>query len=166
MNGIDRREIETQAPKHSRQILRTGCMQHSFFALTNAKEVLNHQEEGSLQRFLLRTGRLGYLVWPIYCNRYEVASSDFWRRLKDDLSVRNGLRLLCCVGSPGELHFVGLLANFASDQIEIFDPMRDSSMMVRFDEFLRLKFYRDAFEIHCIDSGIIDEYPVQDEAHG
>ena len=67
---VSRQQLQAHQIRHSRQQPHVGCIQHSFYALTGAADILLTQNDGSEYRFMLRAQYLGYLLWPLYCNQF------------------------------------------------------------------------------------------------
>jgi hypothetical protein len=159
--AVSRQQLRTHQIRHSQQQPGVGCIQHSFYALTGAGEILQHQHDGSEYRFMLRAQQAGYLLWPLYCNQFTPADHPFWRSLRD--KAVNGpqceYRLLVTIKPGPRQHVFGMAADFHRDTLVISDPGHNALATMTFEEFLRHHHYPHALEVLCVDSGEINDYP-------
>jgi len=135
-----------------------GCIQHTFYALTGENEILAHQDEGSPQRFLLRAQDAGYLLWPLYCDRFAEAGPSFWNALKKDCQDETDVRLMVTIKPTIREHVFGVQANFKNGDMIVTDPGMQALLRFTFDQFLQHPDYPRALEVLCVDSGVIDDY--------
>lgn len=131
-------------------------MYHSFLSLTGERELLRHECEGSPQRFLIRAGKLGYLVWPLFSNRFEPATEKFWWSLKGACKGETDVRLLLTLKRDD--HVVGLQADFKNGKMVICDPGKGDLQSFDFPAFLKHPDYPEVLEVLCVDSGKIEDY--------
>lgn len=164
---VSRQQLQAHQIHHSQQRPNVGCIQHSFYALTGAAKILCHQREGSEYRFMLRAHQAGYLLWPLFCNRFVPADQAFWGQLRNE--ARRGLqweyRLLVTIKPGVDEHVFGLAANFHTDHLVVSDPMQSASVTMDFQGFLNARipgtqyYYHHSLEVLAIDSGEINDYP-------
>lgn len=164
---VSRQQLQAHQIRHSRQQPHVGCIQHSFYALTGAADILLTQNDGSEYRFMLRAQYLGYLLWPLYCNQFAETDQAFWRQLRN--KAVNGreweYRLLVTIQPGPQQHVFGISANFHRDIIIISDPMQNALAQMNFQEFLARQIpgtqfhYHHALEVLSVDSGDPNDYP-------
>jgi hypothetical protein len=163
---VSRQQLLAHQICHSRQQPNVGCIQHSFYALTGAADILLNQNDGSEYRFLLRAQYLGYLLWPLYCNQFAAADQAFWRQFRD--KAVNGreweYRLLVTIQPGPQQHVFGMSANFHRDNLIVSDPMQNALAPMGFQEFLNRQipgtqfYYHHALEVLSVDSGEPNDY--------
>lgn len=96
------------------------------------------------------------MIWPLYCNRFEPATEQFWQSLKKECQSETDVRLL--VTLKRDNHVVAVQADFKTGNMVICDPGKDNLQPLDFSKFLNHPDYPKALEVLCVDSGKIEDY--------
>ena len=156
--GIQRKQLHDVPIRHLRQSdPSTGCMYYSFSSLSGEKSLLKYQNDNSENRFMLRVQNLGYLLWPLYSNRFEVTKFNFWSKLFHYLEAIRKLKLILTVDTPNGFHTVAMEAHFVEDTFIVADPLAEKLQYFSSKEFHHSK-YSNCYEVMVLDSGKLEDY--------
>ncbi len=156
--SVSRKQLHDVSIQHCQQPdPTTGCMYFSYAALTGDRSLLKYQNDNSANRFLLRVQEAGYLLWPLYANRFEVCSLQFWKMLTSYLKSIHVVKLIATIDNEGQFHTVGIEAHFSEDTLIVSDPLEKQLVHFSKQEFVTSK-YANAYEINVLDSGDIQDY--------
>jgi hypothetical protein len=156
-NAIAREQLKKVRIHHLQQQSGTGCMYHSFAALSGDDSLLIHAKDNSPHRFLLRVQEKGYLLWTLYANRFEGAQLAFWKKLSSDCSSEEQVKLIVTIKVNTDQHTVAIEADFKNNKFTVCDPMKPDCQHFNLDGLINSKYGRP-IEILCLDSGLLADY--------
>jgi len=166
MKRKSRKEIHGLPFKHYPQAPGTGCMYHSFVALTGDESMLQFSNDNSAYRFLIRVAEAGYLLIPVYCNYFQPAGESFFWKQHFIKCTNEGVQeqrlLVTCadLGIGKSLHMIAVVVNLAGSLVTVLDPQAASPPSYEISDFARSNYAESTVEVLALDSAVLEDYEV------